>query len=397
MSKKYRAGDQLTLTIEKIVPRGYGLAFAEELTVFVALAAVGDRVDATLREVKGKTAFAEIDRVIEPSPDRVDPVCGYFGSCGGCDFMQMTYDAQLRGKVAMIRDCIERIAKLKYDREINMIASPEILGYRLRAQWHANTREHKIGYYRRNSRELIDIEKCPILLPDLQTELDQLRSDLPWGAFFSEKAQIDAACGDSGDVSVFSPELLEPTRDISFTAAGEKYSFSARSFFQGNRYLIDDLVAAATPDVRGRTALDLYCGVGLFTIPLGRRFDRVIGVEENADAIEFARRNSETAGLTNIQFHVDSVRDFLENAELEHVDFALLDPPRAGTEKDTIERLIGLSPPTVSYVACEPSILARDLRRFADAGYRIETITAIDLFPQTHHVETVAILKRDQI
>lgn len=394
MSKKYSAGDRLTLTIEKIVPRGYGLAFAEDLTVFVALAAAGDRVEATLREVKGKTAFAEIDRVTEPSPDRVEPVCGYFGSCGGCDFMQMDYDAQLRGKVAMIRDCIERIAKLKIDREIEVIGSPEVLGYRLRAQWHADTRREMIGYYRRNSRDLIDIDKCPILQPELQAKLEQLHTELPWGEFLSDKAQIDAACGDGGEVSVFTAELLEPTRDISFTAAGEKYFFSARSFFQGNRYLIDDLIAAAIPDIKGGTALDLYCGVGLFTIPLGRRFNTVIGVEENAEAVEFARRNAETAGLANIQFHVDPVRDYLETGEFGKIDFVLLDPPRAGTEKDTMERLIRLSPETVSYVACEPSILARDLRRFADAGYGIDSITAIDLFPQTHHVETVAALRR---
>ncbi|MDM7921450.1 MAG: hypothetical protein QUS14_04040, partial [Pyrinomonadaceae bacterium] len=155
MNNKYNVGDRLTLKIEKIVPRGYGLAFAEELTVFVSLAAVGDVAEVRLREVKGRTAFAEIENIIEPSPDRIEPPCQYFGSCGGCDLMQMSYEAQLAAKVAMIRDSVTRIGKIDWQQEIPIIPSPEPFGYRLRAQWHAETRSGKIGYFRRNSRDLI--------------------------------------------------------------------------------------------------------------------------------------------------------------------------------------------------------------------------------------------------
>ncbi|MDM7923280.1 MAG: methyltransferase domain-containing protein, partial [Pyrinomonadaceae bacterium] len=153
-------------------------------------------------------------------------------------------------------------------------------------------------------------------------------------------------------------------------------------------------VETAIGGFSGVNALDLYCGVGLFALPLARRFENVTGVEENPAAIEFARKNAENAGLSNTNFIVDSVRRFLAHYDGGPVDFVLLDPPRAGTEKETMERLIRLSPRVVSYVACEPSVLARDLRRFDEAGYVIESITGIDLFPQTHHVETVAILKR---
>ena len=382
-------GNRLQLRIERIVPRGYGISFSDGMTFFVALAAAGDIVEARIVEVKGKTAFAEIESVIEPGPDRIKPPCPYFGACGGCDFQQMNYSAQLAAKVGIIRDCLHRIGKIDWEKEIPIITSPEPFGYRLRAQWHADTNAKKIGYYRRDSRDLVDIEYCMILQTELQRALTDLRENADWGTYSSDKLQIDAAADADGNVSIFSPEFIEPPKEISIAAFGERFNFSARSFFQGNRFLLDRLIEAALGAALGKNALDLYCGVGFFSSPLARRFEHVIGVEENPEAIEFAIRNAANAQLSNIEFRTDSVRRYLSNVVESQLDFVLLDPPRAGTEKDTIMNLIRLRPKEISYVACEPSVLARDLRRFDDAGYTVESITAVDLFPQTHHVETV--------
>lgn len=393
MNKKYKIGDELELKIEKIVPRGLGLAFAEGLTVFVPLAAAGDRVRAEIVEIKGKSSFAEIVEVLEPSAERIVPPCPYFGTCGGCDFMHLDYAAQLAAKVAMIRDCIERIGKIDYQKDIAVVESPSQFGYRLRAQWHADQQTGEIGYYQRNSRKLVDVKTCAVLVPELQGQLTRCRENLS-PELAAGMMQIDAAAGDDGEVSTYSADLIEPTREIGFTTAGERLAFSARSFFQGNRFLVDKLVEVAIGDASGETALDLYCGVGLFTLPLARRFKTVIGVEDNEQAVEFANANAVRAGLDNIDFYAASVRDYLASGEAPKPDFVLLDPPRAGTEKETVMNLIGLEPKRISYVACEPSILARDLSRFVDNGYVIESITALDLFPQTHHVETVAHLGR---
>lgn len=379
----------MQLRVERIVPRGYGIAFADGMTFFVALAAAGDVVDARIVEVKGKTAFAEIESAIEPGPERIAPPCPYFGTCGGCDFQQMNYPAQLQAKVAIIRDCLHRIAKIEWEKEIPIISSPEPFGYRLRAQWHADTNTKKIGYYRRDSRSLVDIEHCMVLQPELQLELSELRENAAWGTYSSDKFQIDAAVCSNGEVSTYSPEFAESPNEISIEASGETFRFSARSFFQGNRFLFDKLVEIAIGDATGKNALDLYCGVGLFTLPLARRFESVIGVEENGEAIEFAERNASNAKLSNIEFRTENVRRYLTNVVDADLDFVLLDPPRAGTEKDTIMNLIRLRPKKISHVACEPSVLARDLRRFGEAGYKIDSITAVDLFPQTHHVETI--------
>jgi len=393
LDTKHSIGDRLKVRIERIVPRGFGIAFSDGLTIFVALTVAGDLVDIRLTEIKGKTAFAEVETVIEPSPDRATPPCPYFGSCGGCDFQQMNYAAQLAAKVAMVRDCLHRIAKTEWTDQIPIIPSPLELGYRLRAQWHVETTSKKIGYYRRDSRDLVDIEKCIVLAPELNGELDALRRELPWETFYSDKLQVDAALGSDGRVSIHSGELAEPASEIEIQAAGESFKLSAKSFFQGNRAMIEKLVETAIGDAAGRRSLDLYCGVGLFTLPLARRFEHVIGVEESYDSIEFAKRNATNANIGNAEFRTESVRRFLSNVVESDLDFVLLDPPRAGTEKDTVMNLIRLKPKRVSYVACEPSVLARDLKRFVENGYSIDSIAALDLFPQTHHVETVVHLK----
>lgn len=393
MDTAYNIGSVLEVTIERIVPRGFGIAFAEGLTVFVALAAKGDRLSVRIDQIKGRTAFAEIIEVIEPSPDRVAPPCKYFGECGGCDFQQMRYEVQLASKVGIIRDCLHRIAKVEFDQEIKVIPSPTEFAYRSRAQWHLDTAKREVGYYKRNSRDLVSIDTCPILVPELNAELSRLRSDFPWENVWSEKSFIDAACGDSGSVSLNSPGVFEPS-EMTFEVLGESLNYSAGVFFQGNQFLVPALLETALSGAEGRTALDLYCGVGLFSLPMARRFEKVIAVEENPASVAFAVRNAAANGHSNVEFKDESVRHFLRNADQLSVDFVLLDPPRAGTEKDTIENLIKLGPADISYVACEPSVLARDLKRFDESGYKIDSLTAIDLFPQTHHVETVAKLSK---
>ncbi|MEO5858226.1 MAG: class I SAM-dependent RNA methyltransferase [Pyrinomonadaceae bacterium] len=382
----------LEVSIERIVPRGYGIAHADGLTIFVALAAPGDRVKIEIVETKGLVAFAEIVEVLEAGPNRIAPPCEYFGSCGGCDFQQMSYAEQLSAKVEIIRDCLRRIAKIDYTGELTVIASPKEFEYRSRAQWHLDPNTRGIGYYRRNSRDLVAIERCPKLVPELNETLERLREELPWENVWSEKAYIEAAAGDDG-VSINSPRLIEP-QEISFSAAGEGFKYSADVFFQGNQLLIPQLIETAISRAEGNLALDLYCGVGLFSLPLARKFANVIGIEENPAATKYAKRNATDNGHTNLKFKAESVRRYLSADPPKNVDFVLLDPPRAGTEKETITNLIALGASQISYVACEPSVLARDLKRFIEAGYELDSVTAFDLFPQTHHVETVARLSR---
>ena len=392
MSKRYKIGEILEVSIEKIVPNGFGLAFAENLTVLVALAVAGERLRVKICQLKGKTAFAEIVEIIKPSAQRVEPKCVYFGRCGGCDFQQMDYETQLEAKIAILRDCLSRIGKIDF-KAIPIIASPKSYNYRARAAWHIDTRRRKIGYFQRNSHQVIDVENCPILTAELQETLTALRREIEWESFWAEIVEIEAA--NSGqDVSIYSNELVEQVAEISFQTNENRYFYNANTFFQGNPLLIESLIETAIKDAKGATALDLYCGVGLFTLPLTERFTNVIGVEGNEKAVDFARKNIEQARIENANIFTENVSDWLSDnlKDLQRIDFVLLDPPRAGTEKETIENLQTIKPQEISYVSCEPATLARDLRILSES-YSIESITALDLFPQTHHVETVVRLK----
>ncbi len=389
LSEHYTTGDIIDVRIEKIVPRGFGLAFAENLTVLVPLTAPGDDLRVRIREIKKRMAFAEIVEIRQPGPRRIAPPCEYFGTCGGCDFQQMSYNAQLDAKVGLVRDCLHRIGRIEYDADIPMIASPNQFGYRSRARWHIDRKKQAIGYYARDSHKMVNIMACPIITPGLQSTLEYIRDSMEWDAAGSGSTELEAATGEEGRVSLYSPERNETAAELSFAVNGDTYAFSAETFFQANKFMIGELIAAATGEARGETAFDLYCGVGLFALPLARHFNKVVAVEEDAAAIEFAKKNVDNARITNVKVIAKSVGKFLTENQKKKIDFILIDPPRAGTEKQVIAAIAALQPMQISYVSCEPSILARDLRILIDAGYTIEKITALDMFPQTHHVETV--------
>ena len=385
----------LEVEIERILPGGVGLAHADGKTIFVALAAPGDRLRVTIDRVQGNLSFASIKEIVTPSPMRVEPPCPYFGRCGGCDFQQMTYEAQLAAKAEIIRDCLRRIAHLENPPDIAVHASPKEWRYRARATWQVDQEQESVGYYERASRRVCDVADCAVLVPVLQTTLEQVRATrrdaLPDGL-----KHIDVVVGDDG-VSL-APEFADfRTSEVSLKVFDEVYSYNAEAFFQINQDLLAPLIATALPNVTGEIALDLYCGVGLFTLPLARRFSRVLGIETNRVASRFARRNLQQAQLENAKIITSTVTEWLRaNVRgLGSVDFILLDPPRAGAESVVIKSILDLHPKCISYVSCDPATLARDLKKLLAGGYALDSIAAFDMFPQTHHVETVVQLSSE--
>jgi 23S rRNA (uracil1939-C5)-methyltransferase len=380
---------ELIVDIERILPGGVGFAHADGKTVFVSLAAPGDRVRVSVDREQGKVLFASIKEIITGSPYRVEPPCPYFGRCGGCDFQQLSYDAQLAAKASIIRDSMHRIAKIEEAPEFVVEPSPEMWRYRARATWQIDQDKHQYGYYERNSRRVCDVAECAVLVPSLQTTLEQLRNTEEH-EFPPLLQHLDVVSGDNG-VSL-APEFAEfQTKELSLKVDGEAYCYNAEAFFQVNQQLLPSLVEFSIGDARGDTAVDLYCGVGLFTLPLARRFARVVGVESNPAATRFARRNLQAAGLTNASVQTASLSDWMLQADGrdKNVDFVLLDPPRAGVESVVIRGILDLEPKRITYVSCDPATLARDLKKLMANGYAIESLKAFDMFPQTHHVETV--------
>lgn len=381
------------VTIERLLPGGVGLAHAEGLTIFVSLAAPADIVRIEIERVRGKVAFATIKEIIKPSPVRVEPPCPYFGRCGGCDFQQLDYEGQLKAKVEIIRDCLHRIAQVEISSEIEIYPSPTEWHYRSRASWQFDPKTGYLGYFERGSHSVCDVEFCAILVPELQQTLEDLRVRLNDESFPAESRQFEAAAGNEG-VSVSPAFANFDTREVSRSFDNETYYFSARAFFQVNQTLAEPLIAKATGDMHGEVAIDLYSGAGLFTLPLSRRFQRVISVEANPTAASFARRNLQRAGLSNGKVVTARVDEWLRhNSSLSgSVDLLVLDPPRSGVEDRVVAGILAVRPRRISYVSCDPATLARDLKKLFAGGYLLDSVAAFDMFPQTHHVETVVVL-----
>ncbi len=378
---------EFEVEVERILPGGMGLAHAQGKTVFVSLAAPGDRLRVRVEREQGSVLFAAIEEVLEASPVRIEPPCPYFGRCGGCDFQQLTYEAQLAAKAEIIRDCLHRIARLENVPEIVVTSSPNDWRYRMRATWQIDQEQQTIGYYERGSRRVCDVADCAVLQPELQAKLEAVRKT-EWFDFPPHLKHLDVVAGENG--TSFAPEFAEfETRELSVTVRGEVYRYNAETFFQINPSLLGPLLDLALDGASGDSALDLYSGAGLFTLPLSRRFRNVLAVEANPAATRFARRNLHEAGLANAQVITATVTDWFRSGPTGPADFVLLDPPRAGAESAVIKGILDLHPRAISYVSCDPATLARDLKKIIAGGYVLGSIGAFDLFPQTHHVETV--------
>ena len=378
--------------VERILPGGMGLAHAQGKTVFVSLAAPGDRVRVRIEREQGNVLFASIEEILEASSLRIDPPCPYFGRCGGCDFQQLTYEAQLAAKAEIIRDCLHRITRLENIPEIVVTPSSNNWRYRMRAMWQIDQEQQTVGYYERGSRRVCDVADCAVLQPELQAKLEEVRAT-EWHQFPPGLKHLDVVAGDNG-VS-FAPRFAEfETKELSLTVRGEVYRYNAEAFFQINPSLLEPMIDFALGDAAGASALDLYSGVGLFTLPLSRRFNKVLAVEANSAATRFARRNLQDAGLSNGRVITATVTDWFRSGPTAPADFVLLDPPRAGAESAVINGILELHPAAISYVSCDPATLARDLKKLLAGGYGLHRLTAFDLFPQTHHVETVVCLQR---
>jgi len=382
-------GESIRVEIERILPGGVGLAHAGGKTVLVSLAAPGDELRVQVEREQGNVLFASVVEVLAPSPVRIEPPCPYFGRCGGCDFQQLTYEAQLAAKADIIADCLQRITRMDHVPHITVHPSPNNWRYRVRATWQIDQDKREIGYYERGSRRVCDVAECAVLLPELQETLARVRST-DWLEFPPELKHLDVVTGED-DVSLAPPFGEFETNELSLRVGSEVYQYNAQAFFQINPALLPQLMEFALSDAGGETALDLYCGVGLFTLPLARRFARVVGVEGNSVATRFARRNLQQAGLTNARVVTASVAEWMRSKSGE-VNFILLDPPRAGAESAVIKGMLELHPQRISYVSCDPATLARDLKKLIAGGYAIESVAGFDLFPQTHHVETVVLL-----
>ncbi len=408
----------------KLVYGGDALAHAEGRTVLVARAAPGDRLEVeTMREAKG-VIYARPLRVLEPSPDRIEPPCPYFGRCGGCQYQHLEIAAQVRWKSEILRETLRRVGKIACEAPIPVHSAPP-WNYRNQAEIKiapSGGGNVELGFFEAESHRLFPVDACLILSPQLNAVLAHLREP-SWAARLRDfnSARIMADDRDEKVHLIFRGRARAPSepralaedlrREIPAvagvsieTAAGREtfgetaltyrvgefeYRVSPGAFFQTSRFLIPDLVEAVGGDCSGTLALDLYAGVGLFTLPLARRFERVIGVESGAEAGFDLEANLHAYKLEGARVSRQAVFDVLRRFALGSPDLVVLDPPRAGVGQPSLELLSAIRPSRIHYVSCHPPTLARDLARFIAHGYRLDSVEMFDFFPHTYHVESL--------
>ena len=425
------------IDIQRIVPGGRGIGFHQGQAVFAPLAVPGDHLE-VLRWTDRKGYLEVLEsRLVDSSPERVAPPCPYFGSCGGCDFQQMSGLQQLAAKQDMLIDALRRVGKVHVEPSQIRLHPSELSGYRNRLQLKPVQSGEGLswGFYKTGSHEVCAVETCLIASKALWAQLEFLRQELaklPQIAARLDEVEVfwsdDKEClvtltlrdapRDFAEILLqmrpaketlalhgFSLSLIDSKGQSHLlfgpgfvwkAVCGRRYRVSHGSFFQVNDPLLTELQSTATQGLAGQSALELFCGVGFFTIPLSRNFEQVEVVEGNPFAVADLEENLRENQVENCRISGSELSAALRTGHWRAGQFDLLfiDPPRSGLPKTTVEAVAHLSCPNFVYVSCDPATLARDLRILLSSGYEIVSLDLLDLFPQTHHLETIARLRK---
>ena len=426
-----RMNSVFSIEIEKLAFGGAGIGHHEGKVVFVAGAFPGDRVLARVTKEQPRFIEADVAKVETPSPLRRAPACPYVDDCGGCPWMALGYDAQLAAKQAIVGEQFMHIAKLKADVS-PCIPSLAELGYRGRIRLHAGIGGDNllIGYHRARTNDIVNIDRCAVandgvnrVIGELRVFLDARHADvpdieevvietgypaararlrlmmrkMPEHAF--AEAMLDAVSGAAGlsiasghDLAVYGEDILSVN-----IGGGIALEYGPTVFSQvnpgGNRLLVEKTKKLAAP-AKGKTALDLYCGMGNLVFPLAAAGMNVTGVEHSRFAVEDAEKNAARLNLAAEFMAGDAIRNVQRmTREKRMFDTVLLDPPRAGA-KGIGKWLNQLAKERVVYVSCNPSSLARDAKDICENGFALVSAQPLDMFPNTFHVETVALFER---
>ena len=426
---------EVQVDIESMAFKGYGVARIDGKVLFIPYSAAGDKAWIKIIEKKKNYSIGKLIRLIESSPWRVNPPCPFFGQCGGCQWQHINDSIQTNLKEEILKEILKRLGGLKQTPPITVAPSPQPYGYRARIQLKA--KGGAIGYYQEGSHRIVEIDRCPIAHPLVNQIILSLRKAR--SSFFRmEEIEINVSPEEGKGILILHPlSFHQGTKDLGkeflqihpilkgiavvrkngFTLFGDpclnftislnrwgersglRLRSSPESFFQVNLEQNQTLIRTVlefsdvTEDER---VLDLYAGVGNFTLPLAVVSKEVWGIEENSAAVKDARFNTERNGIKNCNFMQGRVEDILKHWRRERPDLVILDPPRMGC-KAVLDQVVRLKPNRIVYTSCEPTTFARDLRLFSERGFHLQRLKLVDMFPQTYHMEVVGLLTQSQV
>ncbi|HKL48874.1 MAG TPA: 23S rRNA (uracil(1939)-C(5))-methyltransferase RlmD [Desulfuromonadales bacterium] len=427
---------ETTINIDSLANGGNGVGRMDGKAVFVPFTAPGDRARITLVRQKKNYAEGELVDLVRPAVQRRPPACPVFGRCGGCQWQHLAYAEQMQWKAEIFAQTLQRQAGVDADLLRPPVSAPDEWHYRSRVQFKCRQTKDGfvIGFYRRRSHFVIDVEHCPIASAEINRVLSVLRRELPQLCDPDHIPQVDVSEGDGGAVRIVlryrgreQGRMVEELASLSEKAGAAVFLQFGRHKglrrVSGSRYLV--VIPQRHPELKLRYAaggfaqvnldqnrklveavtrafsfkgdervLDLFCGMGNFSLPLALHVREVVGVEESTESIRCGRKNARDNGIGNVVFHERPAKGALVDlGSKDPFDLVLLDPPREGAW-DVVREIISVQPSHILYVSCDPSTLGRDLNLLLQNGYRLIQSTAFDLFPQTHHTESLSILQK---
>ncbi len=439
----------IELEITDITSEGAGVGRHDGMAVFVPFSAVGDKLSVKILKVNKSYAYGKIDEILVPSEDRITADCPVFGKCGGCDFRHLSYFAEAAAKNNIVKSAFAKQGLFPHFLPFSACDESEINRYRNKSQTPVateNSGEIISGFYANHSHRIIPHEDCllqPVLFSriidfvkefagknsisvyDEENHSGILRhiylrrghysgeinlcvvatKNIPQFKALAEKAAAEFheikgvvlnINREKTNVILGKKEiLLWGSSEITDKMCGSSVRISPQAFYQVNTPAAERLysIAADFADVKGKTALELYCGAGTISMALAKTAKRVIGVEIVAEAVENARENAELNGIGNVEFYCADAGEFAAEFN-EKVEVTVVDPPRKGCSAETIAAICRIAPEKVVMISCNPSTAARDCKMLEDKGFRAESVQGVDLFPRTRHVETVVLLSK---
>ncbi len=386
-------GDLLALDLVSWGRLGEAMADYEGRPVFVFGGIPGERVVAQVLRVHRKYVSARMTQVLEPSPHRVEPPCPYFGACTGCQWQHVSYSRQLAVKREKVVDALERVGGFRDPPVAPVAPSPHQYGYRNHARFTIGP-GGSLGFVNRETREFVRIDNCMLMHPGVNELLTRLQDK------GGETTQLSIRAGRSTGDYLVQPYLAKPDLDLTTgqkhyldAIDGRKFRVSSPSFFQVDVDQTSQMVEVVRRSLGlkpGDILLDAYAGVGTIAVLLAPYVEGVMAVEESSAAVADARENA--AGLDNVEFLLGKTEDVLLKLP-RRPDAVVLDPSRSGCRPEALQNLIQLAPARVAYVSCDAETLARDLKVLGESAYTLKEVVPLDMFPQTHHVECVALLE----
>lgn len=381
----------MQVTIEKLVYGGAGIARTPDGVIFVGRTAPGDVVEIDIVERKSDYAVGRIKSLIEPSPDRQEPSCPNYATAGCCHWQHIRYSRQLEIKESILREALQRIARLQWSAPIEIVSGPDS-NYRLRASFHVN-HQNRVGFVEERSHTVVPILECNALSPDLNAFIP-VANDTLQQPKMARVREVHAISGPPV-LAAFDKELV-PNQLARLQVQQWQYELHPLAFFQSNRFLLAAFLESVLKHASGANRiLDLFCGSGFFSIPLGESGAQVLGVENSKLAVKQANTNARLNRAGSVEFFEGNVEGTLRTSPEVKPDLVVLNPPRSGAGRNVAKQIAGLKAERLIYVSCNPSLFASESVVLMSHGYSLQSLALIDQFPNTYHIETVALFSRN--